>query len=325
MSSRFFTFLKPSSNQIGWLIVLVVGMLALAGYFGYHDQVKALLDQKSLTMKIGGFRLSPYTFIKSLLTIVILFWVAGWVNDFLSKQFHALKGLKPASRTLITKFLQIFIYIVCGLISLRVLGIDLTALAVFSGAIGIGLGFGLQKITSNFISGIILLFEKSLQVDDLIELADGTQGYVRFMGARYTLIEAFDGREIMVPNEDFITARLTNLTYNDNKAQIEIRLGLSYRADIYKAQQLALDAALEHPRTLRDPEPKCHLNEFGDNSIVFLLLFWVEDVTEGRYAPKSDVMFAVWRKFNEHGIELAYPQRDIHIKSGWPMPPTTKE
>jgi small-conductance mechanosensitive channel len=325
MSTRLSRLLTPTANQAGWLLFMVISLLLLAGYLGYQAQIKAVLDQPALSAKIGRFRLSPYIFIKSLLTLFVVFWTAGLINNFISRQLLAFKGMRSSSRTLIAKFLSIIIYILCGLVSLRVIGIDLTALAVFGGAIGIGLGFGLQKITSNFISGLILLFEKSLQVDDLIELADGTQGYVRFMGARYTLVEAFDGKEIMVPNEDFITARLTNLTYNSNKAQIEVRVGVSYRSDLSIAQQAMMDAANEHPRCLRDPEPRCYLNDFGDNAVIFLLHFWVEDVTEGRFSPKSDVMFAIWRKFNERGIELAYPQRDIHIKSGWPIAPTTKE
>lgn len=309
--SRLFRVLKPTANQAWWLLILVVGLLSMAGYFGYQEQIKAILDQKSLSVKLGGFRLSPYIFIKSLLTIVIVFWTAGIINDFILQRFSAMKGLKPSSRTLITKFLQIFIYILCGIVSLRIIGIDLTTLAVFSGAIGIGLGFGLQKITSNFISGIILLFERSLQIGDLIELADGTQGYVRFMGARYTLVEAFDGKEIMVPNEDFITTRLTNLTYNNKRARVDIRVNVAARTDLTLAHRLMLEAAAEHPRALIEPEPKCFLNEFHENGMVFLLQFWVDDVTEGRYSPQSDVMFALWRKFRQHGIEFAQPTREI--------------
>ena len=196
------------------------------------------------------------------------------------------------------------------------IGLDLTTLTVFGGALGIGLGFGLQKIASNFISGLILLLERSVEQDDLIELPDGTSGFVRRSSARYTLIETFDGKEILIPNEDFITNRVTNWTLSSTKARIQINLGVAYGSDIEQAQELILQAAREHPRCIEDPEPQCFLLNFGDSSVDFTLLFWVENVVDGRWAPQSEVMFAIWRKFREHGIEIPFPQRDLHIKSG---------
>jgi small-conductance mechanosensitive channel len=196
------------------------------------------------------------------------------------------------------------------------LGIDLTALAVFSGALGIGIGFGLQKVTSNFISGIIILFEKTVQNDDLIELNDGTLGFLRNTGSRASLIETYDGKEVMVPNEDLITNRVINYTHSNKKARIKINIGVSYDCDLEKAQKLILEAAEEHPRTTKDPEPLCFLEEFADSSVNFILLFWVNDVIEGRYGPRSDVLFSIWNKFKENNIEIPYPQRDIHIKEG---------
>jgi small-conductance mechanosensitive channel len=196
------------------------------------------------------------------------------------------------------------------------LGIDLTALAVFSGDLGIGIGFGLQKVTSNFISGIIILFEKTVQNDDLIELNDGTLGFLRNTGSRASLIETYDGKEVMVPNEDLITNRVINYTHSNKKARIKINIGVSYDCDLEKAQKLILEAAKEHPRTTKDPEALCFLEEFADSSVNFILLFWVNDVIEGRYGPRSDVLFSIWNKFKENNIEIPYPQRDIHIKEG---------
>jgi small-conductance mechanosensitive channel len=303
--------MKASHSK--WLLILVFGLLGAMAYFGYHTQIKQLLDQPALSTKIAGFRISPYIIMRSVLTVIILFWIAGILNEFSLNKINALRGVKPATRTLAAKFIQIVIYMICVLTSLRVIGIDLTALAVFGGAVGIGLGVGLQKITANFISGLILLFEKSLQVGDLVELVDGTQGYVRFMGARYTLIETPDGKEIMIPNEDFITTRLINLTYNNKKAQIEIRLSVPFGADFLLAQRVMLEAAEQNPRALSDPAPQCFLNEFGESGALFILYFWVADVTEGRFSPKSDVMFSIWRKFREHGITFAQPHRTLYI------------
>ena len=198
---------------------------------------------------------------------------------------------------------------------LDVLGIDLTAFAVVGGAIGIGIGFGLQKITSNFISGLILLFEKSVEEGDLIELNDGTIGYVRSTGARYTLIETFESREIMIPNEDFITNRVTNWTFSNSQGRIEINIGVAYGSDLDQVSEILINAAKEHPRCSKQPAADSFLVDFGDNSINFTLYFWVDDIVEGLKRPKSDVLFSIWRKFKDNNIEIPFPQRDVHIKN----------
>jgi len=215
---------------------------------------------------------------------------------------------------LVLKLAQIVIYLVAFLVGLDFVGIDLTTLTVFSGAVGIGLGFGLQKIASNFISGLILLMEKSIEEGDLIELSDGTFGYIRRASARYTLVETFDSKEILVPNEDLITSRVVNWTFSNSSARIEIELGVSYDSDIDLAHDLIIAAARENPRCAIAPEPACFLRSFGDSSVNFTLHFWVEDVTLGRWPTQSEVMFSIWRKFKDNGIEIPFPQRDLHIK-----------
>ena len=209
----------------------------------------------------------------------------------------------------------VVVYFLAFLFALGVLGIDLTALTVFSGAVGIGVGFGLQKIASNFISGIILLFEKSVEEGDLVELSDGIAGFVRETGARYTLIETFEGHEVMVPNEDFITNRVTNWTFSNSRGRIDINIGVSYGSDLDKVATLLVEAANGHPRCSQSPAAECFLVDFGDNSVNFTLYFWVDDVIEGRKRPRSDVLFAIWRKFKENDIEIPFPQRDLHIKN----------
>jgi small-conductance mechanosensitive channel len=152
-------------------------------------------------------------------------------------------------------------------------------------------------------------------VDDLIEIDGGIYGFVKQINARYTLIEMFDGKEIMVPNEDFITQRVTNWTYSNAKGRIEISVGVSYGCDIKLAQSLILDAALDHPECIKDPEPLVHLREFGDSSVNFLLFFFIDDVTKGRYIIQSEVMMNIWDRFKLHNIEIPFPQQDIHIKT----------
>jgi small-conductance mechanosensitive channel len=296
------------------LLLLVAGFIGLV-YLDYFQPFKDFLSSEALSFDIGEKQFNAYLLIKGLITIITLFWLAGIFSEFGERRVNGLQNIKPSNKSLIIKALQILIYFLAFIIGLDVIGIDLTALAIFSGAVGIGVGFGLQKITSNFISGIILLFEKSIENDDLVELSDGTYGFIRHTGARYTLIETFDGKEIMIPNEDFITNRVTNWTFSNTNGRVEILLGVSYDSDIEKARELILEAAIEHPRCIQDPAPACFLTEFADSSVNFQLFFWVSDVTEGRLEPKSDVLRSIWKKFAEHNITIPFPQRDVHIKS----------
>lgn len=314
MKNLWTTLLKPQAWIAQLLLILFIGCFLSLGYLDYLHPIKAFLDSKTLSFNLGKTRISAYILIKAALTVVVFFWITGIFSEFGEKRIKALKGIKESNKALITKIFQIVVYFFAFVFGLNFLGIDLTAFAIFGGAIGIGVGFGLQKITSNFISGLILLFEKSVEHNDLVELSDGTSGFIRHTGARYTLIENVQGKEIMIPNEDFITSRVTNWTYSNSKGRVEIKVGVSYDADLEQAMALILEAAKEHPRCLNDPEPSCFLREFADSSVNFLLFFWVADVTEGRYGPQSDVMISIWKKFKAHNIVIPYPQRDVHLK-----------
>ena len=296
------------------LAVAIISFLGL-GYLGYLSPIKKFLDSEALTFRLGETRLSLYLIVKAFLAIIVSLWITRIFSEFGEEKIKKLHHIKTSNRTLIAKGFQIVLYFVAFLIVLDVLGIDLTGLAIFSGAIGIGIGFGLQKVTSNFISGLILLFEKSVEEGDLVELDNGVVGFIKYTGARYTLVETFESREIMIPNEDFITNRVTNWTYTNNQGRIDIDVGVSYGSDLKKAYRLILEAANEHQRCSKNPKPECFLVSFGDNSINFKLYFWVDDIIEGRKRPKSDVFFSIWEKFNENGIEIPFPQCDLHIKS----------
>ena len=296
------------------LFLVVVGFLSL-DFLGTLQPVKAFLDSENLSFSIGEARISAYLMTKAFIIIVLFFLITGILSEFGEKRIKSIRGIHSSNKALINKAFHIFIYFFGFIIALNILGIDLTAFAIFSGAIGIGIGFGLQKITSNFISGLILLFEKSIENGDMVELSDGTYGLIRKTSARYTLLETFEGREMMIPNEDFIINRVTNWTFNNRKGRLELNIGVAYESDIEKAMELILEAAREHPRCIDDPGPSCYLKEFGDSSVNFMLFFWVADVSSGRYRAKSDVMMSVWKKFNEHNITIPFPQRDIYIKN----------
>ena len=316
MTNFWKNLLKPESGLAKFLLLAFVLFFFSLEFLPFLSPIKNFLAADSLSISIGESNFSAYLIIQGVLIIATLLWVTGLLSDIAAKFVKKIPGINSNNRNLITKALQILIYFIAFQIGMNFLGIDLTALAVFSGALGIGIGFGLQKITSNFISGIIILFEKTVQNDDLIELNDGTLGFLRNTGSRASLIETFDGKEVMVPNEDLITNRVINYTHSNKKARIKISIGVSYDCDIKKAQTLILEAAKEHPRTTKTPQALCFLEEFADSSVNFILLFWVNDVVEGRYGPRSDVLFSIWNKFKDNGIEIPYPQRDIHIRDG---------
>ncbi len=316
MNKLWTTLLKPRA----WIAKLLLVFLGISffsiGFLGYLQPIKEFLDSDALSFSAGDVRFSVYLLATASLAIMILFWLAGIFSEFGETRIKSLHKVKVSNRSLITKAFQTVVYFIAFLIALDVLGIDLTGLAIFSGAIGIGVGFGLQKITSNFISGIILLCEKSVEEDDLVELSDGTVGFIRHTGARFTLMETFDSREIMVPNEDFITNRVTNWTYSNSQGRVSIDIGVSYGTDLDRANELILEAANEHPRCSKLPIAECYLVDFGDSSVNFTLYFWVDNVTKGRKRPRSDVLFSIWNKFKENKIRIPFPQRDLHIKSG---------
>lgn len=314
MKKWVINIVKPKVASAKWLVFVTIATTLVLGTLGHFDLIKQYTDTASLSFKVGAYQISLYNILKSALIIVVVFWTAAIVTDIAESRIRKIRKMRAATRDLVLKIIHILIYFISFLIALDILGIDLTTLTIFSGALGIGLGFGLQKIASNFISGLILLLEKSVEQDDLIELTDGTFGFVRKSGARYTLIETFDGKEMMIPNEEFITTRVTNWTFSNTKGRIEVVIGVSYHSDIEKAQELILEAAREHPLCIETPAPRCYLRNFGDSSVDFILHFWVADVTAGRWEPQSEVMFSIWQKFRENNISIPFPQRDLHIK-----------
>lgn len=313
------TFLLSLIKPEGYLAHLIFSILAiillLLGIFDYLDPIKDFLDSKALSFNVGDFKVSLYDFLKGLVLLIGVFWIASVISTTGEKVIRAFNIVRASDRALIIKCYQLIVYFLMTMTGLKVLGVDLTALAVFSGAIGIGIGFGLQKITSNFISGIILLFEKSVIVGNLIELDNGTLGFVKRTRARFTLIETFDKKELMIPNEDFITTKVTNWTHTNRQGRIQIEIGVSYDSDIEKARELLLEACREHNDVCKNPVPMCYLINYGDSSVDFLVHFWLEDMTKNFFTPRSDVMRAVWKKFKEHNIKIPYPQRDLHLIS----------
>lgn len=315
MKKIWMKILKPKGLTAKWLVFIAIIGLVWLWATGHFDIARQYLDTPEFTLTIGNFKITLYAALKSVLSIILIFWITAIIVEFSDKRISSMKKMRVANKSLFQKILQIIIYVIATLVTLNILGIDLTSLTILSGAIGIGLGFGLQKIASNFVSGMILLIERALKIGDLIELEDGTFGYVRKFFSRATLIETIDGKEVIVPNEEFIIKQVVNWTLTNSKARITINLGVSYGSDIEKARELALEATRAHPRCLDDPAVVCWLDSFGDSSVNFILYFWVDDVNAGFRNVKSEVMFNIWNKFKENNIEIPFPQQDIHLKT----------
>ena len=250
---------------------------------------------------IGQFHISILNLFHGLFILVIVFWVAGVLSRTLESYLRRSSSLSYMARELSVKFFRIFVYFMAFMITLSAIGVDLTAFAVFGGALGVGVGLGLQKITANFVSGITLLMEKSIKIGDLIEIA-GNAGWVRQLNIRYALIETPEGKEILIPNEELISTRVINWSHTSNTARVDIKVTVPYDANPSKVRDLMLSAARAYPLCLKNPPPNCWLREFADNGLQFLLIFWIPDVHEGRYGPQSDVMMAILDKFSKEGI-----------------------
>ena len=299
-----------------FFFILVVGLLFYDNSVDFKP-IKTFLSTEPFLFELGSFKISAYSLLKGLLLIVFLIMAADLLIDYVERAVKNMKGIRAANRALFIKVFQVGVYFLAFIIGIEVLNVDIKSLALLGGALAIGIGFGLQKITSNFISGLILLFEKSVEEGrSLVEFEDGAFGLVTFMGARYTLVETFDSKEIMVPNEDFISSRVINWTYSNKLARMYVKIGVSYKSDIELAKKLILKAALKSKKISQVKKPECYLIEYGESSVNFELFFWVDNVIHDRFAPRDDVLFLVWNAFKENNIEIPFPQRDVHIKEG---------
>lgn len=302
--------LVVDSRPVAYFIAVVILGITALDVTGVLEPAMAYLD--SIAFHAGQFHVSVLNLAHGFVILVIVFWIAGLLSRTLESYLRRSSRLSYNARELTVKFFRIFVYFIALLITLSAIGVDLTAFAVFGGALGVGVGLGLQKITSNFVSGITLLMEKSVQIGDLVEISD-ISGWVRQLNIRYTLIETFDGREVLIPNEELVSTRVINWTHSNTRGRIEIKVGVAYGSDPKRVREIMLEAAKSHPLCLKDQQIACHLREFGDSSLNFLLTFWIPDVREGRFGPQSEVMITILQKFQEAGISIPFPQREVRM------------
>ncbi len=296
-----------------WLILFVVFPFCVLLNHALLDDFARVLD--GWTFHFGTVSISFYRIVKSLFIAVILYWGAKKILQIAEDNIERASFIRPSLRSLVIKFFQIFLYVIFSLWLLNIIGVPLTSLAVFGGALGIGIGFGIQRIAANFISGIIMLMEETLKPEDIVELEDGSWGAIKKTQARYTLVETFDGKEIFIPNEELISKRVINWTYSHKRARWIVKIGVSYDSDLELAQKLMLEAANELEGIAKQPQPFCFLTDFGDSAVHFELRFWFERIDLNIFQPRSELLFSIWRKFKQAGIDFPYPQQDVHIRT----------
>jgi len=233
-------------------------------------------------------------------------WAATATSNFLDRRVQHVSGLTPSIQVLAGKLIRIGVMTAAIVIVLSASGIDLSVLAVFTGAIGVGVGLGLQKIVSNFVCGIILLADKSIKPGDVISVGDHF-GWVAHMGARYTSVDLKDGRELLMPNEDLVTQRVINWTYSSDLMRLEVKFSTTYDSDLHKTRAVAVQAAQSVEQVLKVPPPVCHLTGYGASAIEYVLWFWIKDAATGPTSMRSAVMIALWDTFTREGIKLPIP------------------
>lgn len=296
--------------KVASAVAIAAWSFAALNIVGLIDPTLALLDSMSLT--IGHFRLSVLLVLKGIIFLVVLLWLANVSARVLEQRLQALPALAPAMQVLAAKLGRIVLVTLAVLIALNAVGIDLTAFAVFSGAIGVGVGFGLQKVVSNLVSGVILLLDRSIKPGDVIEI-EGTYGWITRLNARFVSVSTRDGIEHLIPNEDLITQRVTNWSYTNDLVRLHAPVGIAYNSDLRLAMQLCIDAAKNTPRVLESPSPICLVKNFGDSAIDLELRFWIRDPKSGTANVRSEVLLGVWDRFQAHNIQIPFPQRDLRI------------
>ncbi len=279
-------------------------------FLGLNTATEDLLD--SLAITFGEYTLSILDILKAVIITGLLFSLARVVSSSATRSIKNNNDISPSMRVLFVKFMQVILYGAAFFIGLKAIGFDLTGLAVLSGAIGVGLGFGLQKVVSNLVSGIIILLDKSIKPGDVISLGD-TFGWINTLGARYASVVTRNGKEFLIPNEDLITNQVVNWSHTNDFVRLDIHFGTSYSDDPHQVRALACKAAASVDRAMASKPPVCHIVGFGDSSVDYILRFWIKDPTGGLTNVRGAVFLALWDIFKENNISIPFPQREITV------------
>ncbi|MBG0776429.1 MAG: mechanosensitive ion channel [Desulfovibrionaceae bacterium] len=312
----------PFARRVAALVIWCAAALHVLHLLG---PVLALLDRASLTL--GSVRISVLAMGKALVLLLVLLRGSAWLSALFAHSLDRSQRLTPSTRILAEQVVRIVLFAVAILLPITSLGIDLTVFTVFTGAIGVGVGFGLQKVVANLVSGFILLMDRSIKPGDVIQVGE-VYGWITDLNARFASVVTRDGMNYLIPNEDLITNQVINWSYSDRRIRLRTPVGVAYGTDVRLAMRLCSEAAAAVGRVLADPAPRCLLRGFGDSSVDLEIRFWIEDPQNGVANVKSEVLLGVWDAFAREGIEIPFPQRDVHVRSvvqglGVPEPAAT--
>lgn len=306
---------KVIRNQlIAKPIALLIWIMAALKILNVMPDALAVLNKTSI--EIGGFHSTVMSVLRGGVILIAAIWLALSIGRFAETALNKSNDLTPSLKVLSAKLLKALFVLIALFVGMSALGIDFTVFAVFSGAIGLGIGFGLQKIFANLISGVILLLDKSIKPGDVITVASNineTFGQINYLAARYVSVVARDGREYLIPNEDLIINQVINWSYSNELVRQDIYFGTSYDSDPYLVRQLAIEAAGRHSRVVKEKKPVCHIVEFADSSIKYILRFWIIDPEGGITNVKGDIYLTLWDLFKENDIKIPYPHRQLLI------------
>lgn len=327
--SRSYLIVVSARLALAWLVIrlvtsvidnaFIVGVVSISAWvvaalsiIGQLDWAADMLD--SFAVVVGGLRLTPLLLIKAGAVLILALWLTNLASNFAESRINRATDLTPSIQVLLVKITRIGLMVFAVAVALSAVGINLSALAVFTGAAGVGIGLGLQKIVANFVSGLILLVDKSVKPGDLVTIGDNS-GKISAMKTRYISVAAGDGREFLIPNEDLVTQKVTNWTYTDRNTLVKIAFATNYDANPRQVCKLAAETASAHPRATKGRTPGCILTEFAEAGMKFSLTFWIAE-PDGMDGVKSDVMLALWDAFKANGIRVPYPVRELRIRGG---------
>lgn len=297
-------------NLVERTLIVVVLIAAALHLTGLHREVLNTLDD--IGLNIGKQRVSLLLMLEGALSMLVTVAIALWVGRLIESRVMSAKTLEPNLRIVLAKVARALLMLIGVLIALPLAGIDITFLSVFGGALGVGLGFGLQKVASNYISGFIILLDRSLRIGDVVTV-DNKYGEITQINNRYTVVKGLDGTEAIVPNETIITSTVVNHSFSNRNVRMNLQVSISYASPLETAMAIMKNTALANPRVLRDPAPEVYLKEFGDSGLLLELVIWISDPEEGQLSLRSALNLAIWREFQAAAIEIPYPRRDIKV------------
>ncbi|MFK7887557.1 MAG: mechanosensitive ion channel family protein [Gammaproteobacteria bacterium] len=312
-ANREFATSHMARRFIAWVLIPI----AVLYLFNWLGPVVGYLESVKLTS--GNISLSLYTILRVLIFGTILFWLGRKSNDTGKQYIRQQKDLDVGTREVFAKLFEIGLFFVIFVLLLQVMGINLTTLAVFGGALGVGLGFGLQSIASNFVSGLILLLDRSLTVGDYVELEDGRAGIIRELTMRCAILKTFDGKDVVVPNETFVTSSFTNWTHENKKQRYAIEFQVAYSTDMEPMLDVLKEVVASHPQVLSgdqaslEEQPDAEISGFGDSGVNILIEYWMEGIDDGRNRVDADLNMMIWKALKESGVAMPFPQREVRI------------